>query len=113
MTSGLDVFTFFPDSNLIESSHLYHATGFLGHTDLEAVYTAGYRMGEDSVLLFVTKDRAGTKYLELVAFASQQSQVTLAPGEILFDEHYSLVFNHPAHKQVLTGLKGGWLVGVL
>jgi hypothetical protein len=103
----------FPDTGLIEVSFTPQPGGLFAEVSLKNVYDAAYLFGEDSLHLFMTVDKSGGNYLKLVEYASQHSQVTLAPAAIQFDAGYSLVFNHPDHGRILAGLKSGWLLGCI
>ncbi|MBD3258146.1 hypothetical protein GF377_06910 [candidate division GN15 bacterium] len=101
----------FPSQYLIDDSFETHDSAYLGINGLNDVLTAQYVIDGIQVVLFVTEDRSGAKYLLLTEFATTQSQVRPAP--MPFDAGYSVLFNHLRAGRVLSGLKAGYLVGMV
>lgn len=99
----------FPRQDLIENSFEHHAAAFMGIEGLDEVISARYVVKDDSLMLFLSEDHSGLRFLRLSEFAASQSQVRPAP--VAFDEGYSVVFHHRDLGWTLGGLKGGYLVG--
>ncbi len=106
-----EAFDQFPDSGRLVHSFKYHAVAFLEMDALREVFTADYVFGNDTLVLFISSDGGGVKYVKMLEFASQQSQVRPAPFD--FDDGYSLVFHYGKYGRIVAGLKSGWLIGVV
>jgi len=100
----------FPELSALPFSDKIVSESFLGRHFLEDVYTRSYLIGQDTLVLLLTEDKAGEKFIEW------QLAVTpggVAPSGFSFDADYAMLVQDDYYGEILTGLKGGYLVGVI
>lgn len=106
-------YTMFPYKYRIAASGRYHPEAFLRVQGLDQVYLTHYSISEDTVVLFLTMDENGIKFIALDEFAESLGEVRTAPEEVPYIEGYSLRFVHPEVGEIVAGLVRGKLVGML
>lgn len=105
-------FVLFPFADRIAISKKYYSRAFLGVAGLDRVYTTDYLTGGDTVVLFLTIDETGEKFIKLRGYAETTGEVTSAPNSFTFEE-YSLAFSDSDRDRIVAGLVRGKLVGII
>ena len=103
-------FTAFPQVDIVPASDQIFAESFMGQAFLTDVYCQKHDRDGDTLLLFATEDESGAKFI------SWQEQIGSDGREIKdlpFDEGLSVRFTHSYYGEIVTGLSGGRLVGVV
>ncbi|MBN1211783.1 MAG: hypothetical protein JXA92_04335 [candidate division Zixibacteria bacterium] len=106
-------FSLFPAENKVEGSNEFLEKSFLEIPALDFVYTVDYDIDGDVFKLFLTRDYSGVKYINFRAAAGSETELRPYPEEILFDEDYGFMYDHPEYGTVIVGLKNNRLVGIM
>ncbi len=106
-------FSLFPRGDIISFTDKMYAESFLGQKFLTRVYTRGYRIGKDSVTLFLTDDGSGAKFLEWSKLAEKSGDLYTDSVGLPFDMSHGRSLEDKYHGIILFGLKGGRLVGMI
>jgi len=105
-------FMFFPYKGKIFPSNHYHPYQYLGIPLLSEVFTTSYTSDTNTLVLFLTKDESGEKFISLKDFASQNGKIVENPkGGYKFDQGYSVAFEYPGKGVIIAGLVKGKLLG--
>jgi hypothetical protein len=104
-------FAFFPEANRISPSQKFIPRDFLNIPDLNDVFTVDYLIDADTLVLFLTEDSSGEKYIGTMQFATSIGGSMAPTIPMKFDSDYGLVLDHPPAGRVLVGLKNFRLIG--
>lgn len=107
------IYSDFPQENIVPLSDKYITEAFIGQKFLTEVFTQDYLIDKDSVTLFLTGDKMGSKYLAWSDFAEKVGQKIAAPDNLPYDEGYAFIIDDSYYGQMLVGLKGGRLAGII
>ena len=105
-------FVLFPSGKMIFFTRAYYTRDYLEIPSLDQVFTNSYDIEGDTVLLFLTMDESGDKFLTLLQAVQTMGEVSDGPETIPFEE-YSLSFQHPEHGHIVAGLVRSKLAGVI
>jgi hypothetical protein len=109
-----ETFSYFPDTGLIVPSFRYYAQNFLDIPPLSGVFTADYAIGPGNPFtLFISEDPSGKKFLTMTQTTGYNVENAPAPPGIPFDEGYAILFHDAVRGDIVSGLKGGWLLGIV
>ena len=106
-------FSLFPDSGLIVPSFKYYAANYLDVEPLTRVFTADYVLSDSPFTLFLSKDSAGAKFLAMTQRTGTNVENAPPPPGFPFDEGYAILFHDEQLGTIVSGLKGGWLLGIV
>ena len=107
-------FMFFPYNGKIFPSNQYYPYQFLGVPRLSKVFTTSYSDGADTLVLFLTEDESGEKFINLKDYATKLGKVVDNPkGGYTFDQGYSIAFEYPGKGVMIAGLCKGKLLGAI
>ncbi len=105
-------FMLFPIADKIGLTTKYYAHDYLGIKGLDKVYTTSYLIDGDTLVLFLTMDKSGLKFLKLQEYAQNVGKAEAAPATIPFEE-FSVAFEDPQRGKVVAGLVRSKLVGAI
>lgn len=105
-------FILFPGDNAVPHTETILAASFLGQQFLTDMYTKKYAVAGDTVTLFLTVDSAGVKYAEWAALTGVDTSAAELQS-FAFDSGYALKMHNEYRGDILAGLKGGYLAGVV
>lgn len=103
----------FPWGHKIAPSAKFHPYQFLDVAGLNRVYTTSYLFGKDTLVLFLTVDRSGQKFIRLREYAESIGRTVASPKGFDFDQGYSVAFSYPGRGIIVAGMKNGKLVGAV
>lgn len=106
-------FSLFPDSGLVVPSFKYIAENYLDIEPLSEVFTADYTLRDSPFTLFLSKDSTGEKFLAMTQRTGTNVENAPAPSGFPFDEGYAILFHDEQRGTIVSGLKGGWLLGIV
>ncbi|MEW6411947.1 MAG: DUF6599 family protein [Candidatus Zixiibacteriota bacterium] len=106
-------FDLFPKTDGVAATEKMYAESFLGRSFLTDVYSRTYLFGTDTLILFLTPDKSGQKYLEWTQQLKPSDTAGIALPALPFDADYSLRFQDNYYGVIVAGLKSGWLAGVV
>ncbi|MCX6828076.1 MAG: hypothetical protein NT002_02165 [candidate division Zixibacteria bacterium] len=106
-------FKLFPPTNAMGTRDKYYARSFLGHKFLTRVYSQDYLIGSDTVSLFLSRDDVGDKYLQWSEYAVQLGKMATSPDSLSYDSARVFLINDSFNGNIIAGLKGGKLLGML
>jgi hypothetical protein len=107
-------FSYFPDTGLIVPSFKYYARDYLDIPPLTQVFTADYAIGRGNPFtLFLSEDPSGTKFLEMTQRTGYNVENAPPPPGFAFDEGYAILFHDEQRGTIVSGLRGGWLLGIV
>jgi hypothetical protein len=112
-TSRPEQFSLFPKANMIPYTEMYYAEAYFGHSFLNQVYTQNYALGADTVTLFFCDDPGGEKYLKWSGLVENDEEQSAAIRDMPFDEGSGLIIPDNYFGDLVAGLKGGKLVGMV
>ena len=104
-------FAEFPAENRVAASNRYFATDFLTADRLDSVFTIKYDLAGDTVMLFLTNDKLGLKFLALGELATEAEQTPDSVSSIGFDQSLGIAMEHPQYGTIVAGLCEGRLLG--
>ncbi len=111
------VFSIFPHNSIaepIDGSEKYFKDSFLGHKFLAEVFSVEYKTGgEYPQTFFISPDSLGSKFLAWKNYAEQSEQYKELVGEFGFEGSYRFIFKDKFYGDIITGLKNGYLVGIV
>lgn len=107
------LFMLFPYAGKIYPSTGYCPFRFLDIPGFDQVYTTSYLNNNDTLVLFLTMDGSGEKYLHLREYAQALGKTLSNPEGFSFDKDYSVAFNYPEKGVIVAGLVRGKLVGAI
>ncbi len=108
-----ETFSFFPDAGVIEATDKVYAESFLGRSFLSGVYSRAYSFDTDTVVLFLTPDQSGQKYLSWTQQLQPGDTAGLGLPTLPYDAGYALQLQDSYYGGIVAGLKSGWLAGVV
>jgi hypothetical protein len=106
-------FALFPDSGLIVPSYKYIAKDYLDVEALGEVFTADYSLQGSPFTLFLCFDSTGSKFLAMTQRTGTNVENAPPPPGFPFDEGYAILFHDEQLGTIVSGLKGGWLLGIV
>ena len=106
-------FALLPDADAVAATETIYAESFLGQAALTEVYSRKYAANGDTLQLFVTDDQSGEKFLRWKEQIDAEKIPAGPQADISFDEGLSIKFTHSYYGEVVAGLKGGRLAGVI
>ncbi|MFH2035909.1 MAG: DUF6599 family protein [Candidatus Zixiibacteriota bacterium] len=106
-------YSLFPPENRVSNTTQYYSESFSGQKFLTEVYSIDYKIGEDSVTLFLLSDSTGHKYAEWLAYSEKIDKKKAGPKNVVFDENYSFIYVDSYYGEILIGLKSGRLAGII
>ena len=105
-----DAFRLFPEDKSLAGSDRMVGEGFMGQAFLHMIYTRGYLVGSDTVMLFIANDRSGAMYAR---WSEVPGPDHVTASGLPFDEDYYFVVPNSYYGNILAGLKSGLLVGMI
>ncbi len=103
----------FPDDNAIDFTDRIVAQSYLGKKSLIDIYCQNYMLNGDILTLFLTDDAAGDKFLRWSEKVERDNASDKIAGDFPFDDSHVILASHSYYGDILAGLKGGRLVGVV
>jgi hypothetical protein len=103
----------FPSANIVAGSARYFAEAYLGQSFLTTVYCQNYLLDSSIVTLFLSNVDGGAKLLEWSHSAEQTNKLRDAPSKLSFDEGKAIGIDDNYYGQIVTGIKGNRLVGIV
>jgi hypothetical protein len=107
------MFSVFPVESAIANTDKIVGQGFLGQSFLSMVYTRDYNLPPDTLTLFIMDDPNGVVLAEWFGYVSEEEKSPVSLVDMPFDENYSLLISNAYYGDILAGLKGGKLAGVI
>lgn len=104
-------FAQFPMENRVAASNRYFAVNFLNADRLDSVFTMKYDLGGDTVMVFLSHDRLGAKFLSLGELATDLNATPDSVSSVGFDEDLGIAIAHPLYGVIVAGLCEGQLLG--
>ena len=108
-----EMFSLFPQDNIIEATDRIYAESFLGHKFLTNVYSRKYHVDGDTLALFITEDGSGEKFILWFGFGAADGLAEPSREEILFDDGKAFVLESSYYGMIVAGLKGENLMGMI
>jgi hypothetical protein len=106
-------FGLFPIKGKIDATDKYYVESFMGQKFLTQVYSRYYVINDDSLTLFLSEDKTGSKFLEWSQLTEKLgSKITDSVG-LPFDNGHGFAFEDSFHGTIVIGLKGGRLAGMM
>ena len=106
-------FLLFPYSGQVASSRKYYSRDFMGVDGLDSVYTINYASDSDTLILFLTMDTSGAKFVNFSRWAKNFGKAGLAPAEFDYPSGHSTAFEHPEKGQIVAGIVRKKIAGVI
>ncbi len=106
-------FILFPYSGQVVPSHKYYSRDFMGVDGLDSVYTVSYASDSDTLILFLSMDTSGAKFVNLSKWGQSFGKAGPVPPEFDFPSGHSIAFEHPHKGQLVAGLVRQKIAGVI
>ena len=110
---GQQFFILFPYGGQIVPSHKYYSRNFMGVDGLDSVYTVSYAADSDTLILFLSMDTSGEKFVNLSKWGQSLDKAGPVPPEFDFSSGHSIAFEHPHRGQIVAGLVRQKIAGVI
>jgi hypothetical protein len=107
------MFALFPADGRMKSTLKMQAESFLGQKALSDVYTIDYSVDGETVTLFLTNDATGEKYAQWSEQAVRRKTTALALRSFPYDESKVFMAEDPYYGQIIVGIKGENLCGIV
>ncbi|MDH3891308.1 MAG: hypothetical protein OEV49_09520 [candidate division Zixibacteria bacterium] len=106
-------FESFPSAEVVDGSAKYFTEAYLGQSFLTSVYCRDYQMDSSVVTLFLCQADGGAKLLEWSHRAEEAGKLVDAPADLTFDDGKAIGINDSYYGQIVAGIKGGQMVGMV
>ncbi len=106
-------FLLFPYRGQVVPSRKYYSRDFMGVDGLDSVYTINYASDSDTLILFLTMDTSGAKFVNFSEWAENFGEAGMAPVEFDFPSGHSISFEHPDRGQIVAGIVRKKIAGVI
>lgn len=106
-------FILFPFSGQVAPSRKYYSRNFMGVEGLDSVYTISYASDSDTLILFLSMDTSGAKFINFSKWGESLGNVGSVPPEFDYSSGYSIAFAHPDKGQIIAGIVRKKIVGVI
>jgi hypothetical protein len=106
-------FELFPDVNGLPRSEMIYAESYLGQVALEDVFTQRYGLESDTVVLFLTSDSSGAKFIDWKEQVADDLAADEALRELPYDDGIAVMISHSYYGNIVAGLKNGKLMGMV
>ena len=110
---GQQFFILFPYSGQVVPSHKYYSRDFLGVEGFDSVYTVNYVSDSDTLILFLSMDTSGAKFVNFSKWGQSLGKAGPVPPEFDFSSGHSVAFQHPHKGQIVAGLVRQKIAGVI
>ncbi len=111
-TNRPGAFSLFPPDNRTVASDRIHAESFLGQSSLNTVYSQGYEMDSDTLILFLTEDPSGDKFQQWAEQAVTGEAVLEMSKDLPYDDKV-LMIDDTYYGRIIAGTKGNLLLGMV
>lgn len=106
-------FALFPAGEVIPAGDKLQAESYLGQVFLTDIYTRDYQLGGVAFTAFLTEDSSGSKFdLWRDALFTDGSSKAV-PADLAFDGNKAFLIPESYYGQIITGIKGSRLVGIV
>ncbi|MCH9024386.1 MAG: hypothetical protein IH931_03550, partial [candidate division Zixibacteria bacterium] len=106
-------FILFPFGGQVASSRKYYSRDFMGVDGLDSVYTINYASDSDTLILFLTMDTSGAKFVNFSKWGKSFGKAGPVPAEFDFPSGHSIAFEHPDKGQIVAGIVRKKIAGVI
>ena len=106
-------FILFPYSGQVASSRKYYSRDFMGVDGLDSVYTVSYASDSDTLILFLTMDTSGAKFVNFSKWGESFDKAGPVPAEFDFPSGHSIAFEHSDKGQIVAGIVRKKIAGVI
>ncbi len=110
ITTRPAMFERFPKENVVASSDKVYADSFMGQTLLRDVFVQKYALGNDTLMLFVTYDSSGAKFVDWKERSAQKQQEA---EDLPYDDGMTILITDNYYGNIVAGLKNGMLTGIV
>lgn len=106
-------FILFPLGGQVVPSRKYYSQDFMGVDGLDSVYTISYVSDADTLILFLTMDTSGAKFVNFSNWGESFGKAGSVPTEFDFPSGHSIAFEHPDKGQIVAGIVRKKIAGVI
>ena len=106
-------FILFPYGGQVVPSRKYYSRDFMGVDGLDSVYTISYVSDSDTLILFLTMDTSGAKFVNFSKWGESSGKTTSVTPEFVFPSGHSIAFEHPDKGQIVAGIVRKKIAGVI
>jgi hypothetical protein len=106
-------FNLFPAENALAATEVFYKQGFIGRTWLSHIYARRYALGNDTVTCFLSDREPGATVLEWASKAEERSKIQPVSRDLPYDDEKGFVTADPRYGEIIVGVKGRYMVGMV